>query len=67
MVEYACDCEAGFGIHHSHIREWHVYTDAPNTKLTMPGNGRDTGWVRLWVDWKKVARAALIDGQEEGR
>lgn len=66
MIEY-CNCEAGFGLPHSHLREWHVVrTDAPTTVVVTPGDGRDTGWVRVWVDWKKIARLLLTDGRDGG-
>lgn len=47
-VEIACECGDGFGLPHSHVvvGPYYEYRD------------RDLfGWVRLWVDWKAVARA----------
>lgn len=57
MIEIACTCDDGAGLPHSHVLE---PKRVPNP--TMPAvrmtTMADTGWVRLWVDWKAVARAS---------
>ncbi len=50
MVEYACTCEAGFGVNHSHLYEWHLQ------EMPRIAERKDTGWIRIWIDWKAVAR-----------
>jgi hypothetical protein len=53
VIIEACRCEDGFGVNHDHLVYGHT--------------GRPFPEVRIWVDWKKVARAlsALIDGRDD--
>lgn len=52
MIETACQCPDGFGVAHSHVfKNLHVLGPGPIAAM------EDTGWVRLWIDWKAVARA----------
>jgi hypothetical protein len=50
MMEVACDCEDGFGVPHTHLTECYAVDVGAFPRQA-------TGWVRLWVDWKAVARA----------
>lgn len=52
-VETACQCPDGFGLPHTHVTDYVMSDDHGHRVLTS----RDIGWVRLWVDWKAVARA----------
>lgn len=54
MVVEPCRCEEGFGLSHDHIFGF----DEGGIDMTW----RDTGWIRLWVNWKLVA-AEFIRGE----
>lgn len=53
MIEIACTCDEGFGVPHSHVYEHHRIP-GDNVPVARPC---DTGWLRIWIDWKAVARA----------
>lgn len=58
MIEKACQCPDGFGLPHSHVYDMvHAPCTVPPSPLYRGIRWGDTGWVRLWVDWKAVARA----------
>lgn len=55
-VEVACNCDDGFGLSHSHVYEPAVEkVDGVDWLRSRP-----TGWVRLWVDWRAVARGLAL-------
>jgi hypothetical protein len=54
-VEFGCECSAGSGLAHSHIFTWLQDDSDPFDIVARPV---DTGEIRIWVDWKAVARAA---------
>ena len=54
MIIEACQCDDGLGLAHDHVTEQFVYEGHLKTRFTDR--------VRIWVDWKKVARLLLIDG-----
>jgi hypothetical protein len=51
VIIEACRCDDGFGVSHDHLVYGH-------TGLPFPE-------VRIWVDWKKVARALCLDDGPE--
>jgi hypothetical protein len=66
MVEEACQCQEGFGLAHSHLTNWREMELGP-PRLRPDGRPAvqtlrptDTGWVRLWIDWRSVARALCV-------
>lgn len=75
MIEVACECDDGFGVAHSHTYEFLptvVYPAIPGVRGPRPvAERRDTGWVRIWVDWPEVAKQLIMDtfyvvGREAG-
>lgn len=59
MVEIACECGDGFGVPHSHVFDRPIIITSTGRKMLS----RDTGEVRIWVDWREVARnAPLVAG-----
>lgn len=62
MIE-GCTCDEGFGLPHDHQGK---------VVMIQRDGGRwsewqSTGEIRLWVDWRRVARAALTDGDQSRR
>lgn len=60
MVIEACTCDEGAGLAHSHEGRV-VMVEHLGDRWN---EWQHTGVIRLWVDWKKVARVLLIDGPE---
>lgn len=57
VVEMACQCDDLPS--HSHIASWVPVEAKPGQPPGMRAQYFDTGEVRIWVDWKAVARALL--------
>lgn len=68
MIEVACQCDEGFGVAHSHtfkmamwdldgsevsLDEWRAHPERHRGACMY---GKPDGWVRIWVQWKEVAR-----------
>jgi hypothetical protein len=51
VVEMACTCDDLPP--HSHVFRHDMILDRTGNRCAVP---RDTGEVRIWVDWKEVAR-----------
>lgn len=63
MVEVACQCGEGFGLAHSHISAVvHFHNGDTIRTADQWGDWHEHGWVRLWVNWKTVAKT-LIKGE----
>lgn len=60
MIEFACTCDDLPS--HSHIfkpvREWVIALG----KETYTGRMEDSGEIRIWVNWKDVARELMRSG-----
>lgn len=56
VVEIACTCDDLPS--HSHVFRHQVIEDRVGNKFVQPV---DTGEVRIWVDWKEVARALATE------
>lgn len=55
----ACQCDEGFGFPHSHLYGY-VYEYDRAGVVAVGAGVQDTGWVRLWVDWREVARVLAL-------
>jgi hypothetical protein len=54
VTELVCQCDDALGLSHSHIMA-RRFTRHPFWS-NQGGESYDTGWCRIWMDWKDVAR-----------
>ena len=72
---YECQCEEGFGLSHSHVEAQVLVRTPSGREFTMPKSalemnpnyeckilGVQPPSIRIWIDWKDVAKALMTNG-----